>query len=274
MGAIRVGFEWDRVVPAGWQEALDAAFPPSEHLSSFRLIWEPGDPWQPIQRWFVWQMRPAWALAARPDILKALEGPHPRSTGHYCAAGWCLCALKTNAWRDGPRVEGAASVDRLAWEVYRQTGAYGVRWWTLQGDHGGHRHRLDAVERKIAKLYGGASETPAPGDLPYAEFDRRALAKFLETDRVNRWKGLVRFHERGGAVMDAEARDLAERAGELMWGWLESQVQKISDTTSKAGWKAIADTVPRTPWAAEPRVDLDAERQATVEHVAGNLTAA
>lgn len=272
MSGVRVGMEWTREAPTAWQEALDRAFQPSEHLSSFYLRWEPGDRWQPIGRWMIWQLRPL--RFTRPDVLKALQGPHPRSAGHYCAPGWCLCALKTNAWRGGATLPGAAMIDRGTWEVFRETGRYGTRWWTLQGTAGGHRHRLDPVEQQVCKLRGAPTATPAPGDLPYAEFDNRAFYKIAETDRVNRWKGLARFHERGSEVLEREARDAATAAGELLWGWLESQVQHTHEAVGAKGWKALAEAAPRVPWAPEPCMDMDATRESVVTESADALAGA
>ena len=76
---------YDPVAPsalAEWQADVDRVVPPSETLSGLLLRYEDGDPWRPINRLFLWQ---TWPLENTPlDLLVALRGPHPRSTGHYC----------------------------------------------------------------------------------------------------------------------------------------------------------------------------------------------
>src|SRR5688500_5172038 len=86
---------------AAWQRELDAATYQGEKLSRLVIRFEPGDPWQPIHRFLLWQCLDPLVTPIEPWILKALNGPSPRSTGHYCSAGWCLCDLKREKWVGG-----------------------------------------------------------------------------------------------------------------------------------------------------------------------------
>lgn len=236
---ITVGLEYERALPEQWERSLWAIAPPSNFLTYLRLVWEPGDAWERVERWMIYQMRAPRLV--RPEVLKELRGPSPRSTGHYCAAGYCMCAMKTNLWRGG----AARLIDYAQWRLFQQTGHYGTRWWTIQGDQGGHRHRLDRIESKVSRMHGGPEDTPAPGDLPYADFDMRVWRKVAERDRVRLWKGVTDYVNRNHAQMDAEERDEGERAQTMLWGWLESQVKQTLQKIGTSGIRALKDAAPR-----------------------------
>lgn len=223
--------------PALWQAELQKYFPKNDQVSWLHLRWEPGDVWEPVQRWVIWHMRAPRLIANREDLLAELRGPHPRSQGHACFPGQCPCALKANRWVDGT----VGLIDRATWELFQETGHYGTRWWVIQGNQGGHRYRLDAIERKIARIKTGKSDTPAPGDLPYADYDGRVLAKVLEADRLKLWKGLLDFTRRNHDQMDEEMRDLEQEANRLIWNWLDGQVDSAVEQIGRAGRHALAD---------------------------------
>src|SRR3990167_5277957 len=104
MTLVKVGLEYDRPVPEAWERAVWSVAPPSNFLSWLKLVWEP------VERWMIYQMRAPRFV--RPEMLKELRGPSPRSTGHYCAPGWCECAIKKNGWRGGAddRLRAVAAV--------------------------------------------------------------------------------------------------------------------------------------------------------------------
>lgn len=231
----------DRPVPYAWRDTLALHFPASEHVTHLHLRWEKGNPWEPINRFLIWHMYPVHAIA--PDLRKELMGPPPRSRGHYCADGWCLCERKQDRWTDG----AAFQIDQQQWELYRETGYYGQRWWVCQGDQGGHKYRLNDVEAKIARIATGRSSTPAAGDLPYADFDDRVLAKILERDRARMYAAVARWAEDAtvrGQMLTEEDRAGAQEANELLWKWLESQVGAKVDALSASDRMAIANQRP------------------------------
>lgn len=234
-----VNFEYSRDVPEAWERSLWTIAPPSNFLSWLKLRWESGDQWEPIQRWMIWQMR--HPKFVRPDLLAELKGPSPRSKGHYCGAGYCLCPVKKNAWRGG----AARQIDYAQWKLFQETGHYGTRWWCIQGSHGGHRHRLTPIEAKISRINRGPSDTPAPGDLPYADYDLRTFRKVAQLDRVRMWKGVAEYAERNHDTMDQEEQDEATQARWALWQWLESQVKQSVDGMGKIGANALKDAAPR-----------------------------
>ena len=221
----RVGMEYDRTPSEADERLVWAVAPPSEKLSWLKLVWEPGDAWQPIHRWIIWQMRP---VGKHPRMLHdVLHGPHPRSSGHYCAVGWCGCTMKANHWVGGP---ASGLVDRMTYELFQRTGCYGQRWWVVQGTNGGHRFQLDRVEAKLWKLHTGASDTPKAGDLPYAPIDRRVLRHLLDYDRLPLWKQAIAFGERNAGHLSAECQAEVEKARLALVQHMDNQADLFLDT--------------------------------------------
>ncbi len=255
---VKVGLEFDRPVPEAWERAVWLIAPPSNFLTWLKLDWWAGDTWEPVERWGIWQMRAPRLV--HPRVLAELRGPSPRSTGHYCAEGYCVFGtncnnpVKKNLWHGGR----ARQIDYAQWKLFQQTGHYGTRWWCIQGDQGGHRHRLDKIESRISRINGGPSDTPAPGDLPYADFDGRVFRKIAQLDRVRMWKGVGDYVHRNHAQMDAEERDEGEAANKAMWGWLESQVKRTVDKIGGSGARALKDHAPRLLGKPEKMLDEEA----------------
>lgn len=231
-------FRWTRDRDPRWQEMLDGITPRNTGLSWLWLEWEPGDLWEPVQRWFIWQMRPV--ARTNPEILHALKGPNPRSRGHYCAPGWCNCPKNTGLWRDSAN----PLVDRMTWEVFQKTGCYGTRWWAIQGNRGGHKYRMDPLESRISRMHGGPKDTPIPGDLPYAELDLRTVNKIAQLDRLKVHKGVIRYCDRKHEQMDQEEQQAKLEAQAEVWKWLQSQTEQTYDSISKKDWKEFREAIP------------------------------
>lgn len=263
---LSVGMEYERTPDPSWQAALDAIAPRSATLSWLLLRWEPGDPWQPIHRWAVYQMYPEGVIPER--VQEGLAGPHPRSRGHYCAVGWCRCrgsvrnGVKPNRWVDGP--ETAVGLSRQSWELYRQTGCYGRRWWIIQGPHGGHRADWTQIESKVARIRGLGTQPPAIGDLPYAEFNTRTFWSIYYWDRLRTWTRRYQqeFTRRGDAVFDREERDARESAQRMLGDWLERQIHGTTAEFRSALRKA--SEIPRPRDYEMSRVDEEQAEQAFI----------
>ena len=183
--------EYDRQPLAEWQASLDALHIPG----TARLIvaWEPGDVWQPIHRWMLWQLQP-WHLNQNTALKNELRGPHPRSRGHYCGPETgCQCVdefgqrVYSRTWKGGP----STLIDRrqyeLHWAHYKATGELVVprRFWVIQGDAGGHPFTVSMSEQKWRREHGMAPDVPSASDLPYVEFDRRVLTAL---ERYDLWR--------------------------------------------------------------------------------------
>jgi len=220
----------DRPAPTEWQDRLRRHFPVSDSLTGLYLRWEKGNPWEPINRWVVWQLYPVHAIDEQ--IRKELLDDSPRTHGHYCAEGWCLCPVLRDGWVGGH----VSCIDQQQWELYRETGYYGQRYWAIQGDQGGHKYRLNTIESKIAHIKTGKSSTPALGDLPYAEMDERTFDKLVERDRVRMYANVAAWgadYQARGAVMEEEDRAGVLEANELLWHWLESQITQTCESLTE-----------------------------------------
>ena len=255
--AVTVGLEYNRPLSEEWERRLWTIAPPSQFTSWLKLVWEPGDAWEPVERWMIYQMRAPRLIrpSDRASIMAQLRGPSPRAFGHYCAPQWCTCRVKLHAWRccanrgsaQCRQERHARSIDYMQWKLFQETGHLGKRWWCIQGDQGGHRHALDAVEQRVLRIMtkGRVSDTPAPGDLPYADFDARTFHKVAALDKVRLWKGVTDYVHRNHATMDAAERDEGEQAQQALWSWLESQVGRTVQTIGRAGVTALRDAAPR-----------------------------
>lgn len=233
---------------AEWQRALDRVFEPQDRISRLVIRWEPGDSWQPIQRFIIWQCVDPSIVETPPMVRRGFRGPHPRSMGHYCAPGYCFCGLDpkkqhTFAWRG----KANTPFDRATWELWRDTKLFGLRWWTIQGHRGGHRFVLDSqeYEAKILQMRYGLNQTPDPGELPYAPFDERVLNKIAQHDKVRSWTKAIDFAARNVDTLDRESLDDAIRAREQLSAWLDWGIEEAVDEHLPALKQYLRDTYGR-----------------------------
>lgn len=222
---------------ARWQAQLDHAVGYRPNLSRLLLRWEAGDPWEPIGRWVLWQALDPTRANVEPWLVKAVKGPSPRSRGHWCGEGYCLCRTPREAW-----VQGATRVvDTAAWRLYRETGYVGTRWWVIQGQFGGHRFQLDreldALEMRLRVQKGMPADTPAAGALPYAPFDNRVIDAIQRYRRAVDCFRALDHAERTGKIMDGEEAEQATAAAEALWEWTGLQAEQL--------WHEGAELVPR-----------------------------
>lgn len=181
--AARTLVEYERTPDPAWQAMLDTQHIPG--TARVVVAWEPGDRWQPIHRWCLWQMQP-WGFVDR-TIQSELRGPSPRSTGHYCAPGSCVCRVQTGRWKGG----AARLIDRRTWELhhwYRKTTGELVRprrFWVVQGHQGGHPFAVGMAEEKLRLSLGLPADVPSAGDLAFAEPDPRVMTAL---ERYDLWR--------------------------------------------------------------------------------------
>lgn len=243
---------YDPVAPsalAEWQADVDRVVPPSETLSGLLLRYEDGDPWRPINRLFLWQ---TWPLENTPlDLLVALRGPHPRSTGHYCGGkGWCpegvegepICRIPRYRWVGGP--SSARGISRQQYEIFRAIGRYADPYWVIQGDRGGHRKVLFDWEKEALELAteGRVRNVPEAGTLDYAPYDRRVREQLAAGDLLRQWeqRHFRAFTARTGGDVERYEADRRRALGPAWGAWLRSQVEEMFDE-GKSGWRALAN---------------------------------
>jgi hypothetical protein len=251
-----------------WQREIDRVFIPSDQLSRLVCRWEPGDVWQPIQRFVLWNcLDPVTATLATGDpavpdwIVRELRGPSPRVSGHYCAPGYCRCDLKYNRYVGG----AARAIDLATWQLYQETGLYGRRWWTIQGHKGGHRFVWDPdeLEAMLSKLKGGPAQTPDPGDLPYAPFDARCLDRIGALDQVRTWTRTLEFAARNADDLEAQQITEAVTARDALWQWIDWGIEEAWDEGGSAFKQHLTNTYGRAiPGDRTDDLDYeDVERQ-------------
>lgn len=260
--------EYDRVPRSEWQAALDAQHVPG--TARVVIAWEAGDVWQPIHRWFLWQLQP-WGLSQNDAVKRELRGPHPRSTGHYCApASGCGCVNEfgvpthVHAWKGG----ATRLIDRQTWELHRrierETGDLVIprRLWVIQGATGGHPFQISISEQKLRREQGLPEDVPSAGDLPYAEFDPRVL---VALERYDLWRYA---HGLGDPVTAAAQATLRRMQGSeidahrLMWSRWETLADEWADGAAHAARKDGLHNLRWNKVGEKPRtVDMAALRE-------------
>lgn len=253
--------EYDRTLPREWQAALDAQHVPG----TARLIvaWEPGDVWQPIHRWFLWQLQP-WHLSDAQEVKRELRGPHPRRHARL----EYVPAVVDGVHQLRPRmVGGARFIDRrtyeLHWDHYRATGELVIprRLWVIQGERGGHPFMIGQAEMKLRKEQGLPEDVPSAGDLPYAEFDGRVLRALERYD-------LFRYAHGLGNPLTSAAEATIRRmhadevaAHRLLWAKWEGLAEEWADGAAHAARKDGLHYHRWRPVGTKARaVDVDAQR--------------
>jgi hypothetical protein len=241
-------FIHDREAPEDWTRDLRSWSPQSDEHGFLSLVWEPGDPWIPAQRWALYEMLHPRNVDI--DILEELEGPHPRSEGHMCTASarvpkqyQCLCRRKLETWRGGPCI----MITLTQWNLFRRTGYYGVPFWVIQGSQGGHQFQFGEHEQKLLRLRGLPSEAPRPGMLEYAPYDSRVAKKVQRHNKlVLMGKTLGEFKKMMGKDYDAYRETLARELRTEVVEHLETQMQEAAELFIRAADKGEMDDQRRT----------------------------
>ena len=228
--------EYDRTPRPEWQAALDATHVPG--TARLYLAWEPGDVWQPIHRWFLWQLQP-WHLSDDVARKQELRGPHPRTNAQLVY----LPATINGRNELRPRLKGGPCtlIDRRTWELHRQiereTGELVIprRLWVIQGDAGGHPFMVSSEDQALRTLQG-VPDVPAAGDLPYAEFSPLVL-KALERYDLWRWangRDPMTAHVRAHVN---RLRDTELEANKLRWTQWDDFTREMADGMAFAARK-------------------------------------
>lgn len=229
----RVGLTYGREPDPEWQEALDRIAERSEMLSSLVIWWEPGDAWEPVQRWIIYNLIPPRAIP--PRVFEQLGGVHPRSSGHPCVGRvgghtYCMCRKPRGRWVDGP----APLITRTAWEIFQRFGGWARPYYVVQGSAGGHRYKWHPWEAKLSQMVGGPPDTPAPGDLPYAEPDLRTWAAIKKADLALKHRMTLTAIAGGVVAADLEATEAAKHCAAELLRWMGDQCEAHAGELSSA----------------------------------------
>lgn len=225
-------FRWDRTPDPAWQAALDQAFPRASNGSGVVVRWQPGDLESPVQRWVVDQWLPVSQCYSM-DFANGTRVPIP-VMGHY------LRELARN------RAELPPWLARIH-RVVQDHGCLPVPLWIVQGTDGGHPVTFGTVDRIWAQYRTGSADAPAPGSLPYADFDGRVVQGLVERDR---WRGVW-----NSALAEAEGRE--EEA--------ERRVRRLIDESTQASMAEVIERVAPSVLANAPRDGVEYDYQGEID---------
>lgn len=271
--------ERDREVPPAFAARLSDVFPRVGRLPWLKARWEAGDPWQPIGRWVIWSLVDVSVFDEEfaSVLLPELQGPSPRSEGHYCADGWCQCPTfvvgaggvfetreKPNCWVGGL----TQTIDYETWKVFQETGCYGRRFWIVQGSKGGVPRSYDGVERQIARMAGLPDAPPAIGDLPYAPLDERVIKQLVARDRLRDAKGIASERLTTSKHWQAEDEARARAAAAQVYEWLGERVAESADEAAHAMKQLYGGMILAPHGTPMPSLDKDAARESFINETA------
>jgi broad specificity phosphatase PhoE len=138
--------------------------------------------------------------------------------------------------------------DRLTYDLYRRTGQYGQRWWTIQGYGGGHRYALTETESKVLNIanQGKQKQFPPAGELPYADFDDRVIRAIGAIQQVAVWHRVCEKADLLEKRWDAEQKAAAQVARGHLADWLDHQWSGTWEDF-KGDYKAALRNIPAPP---------------------------
>lgn len=266
------GWVRDRAVPEAFTRRLAEVFPRVEGQPWLLARWEPGDPWDRIERWTIWEVAPWSAIPLEDQALvrAAMEGPNPRSTGHYCAAGHCPCDVKKNRWTGG-RHEGADYIRQ--WEIHRECAQRGEPGfprmiWVVQGEAGGHPLVMDTIEQQLAQAAGLPAQYPTVGALPFAPLDERVIRGLITQDRLRDAKGQLRDRYRTGAEMAREQAERAQQAADSIFEFIMAHTAASAEEWAYWERRETGAYVAGRHGEPTPVLDRDAIKRQFIEDLA------
>lgn len=252
--------DYARTPDPAWQAALDAATMTGdgEQVARLWLQWVPGDPWQPVHRWFVFQLQP-WAHVPL-HIKRELLGPHPRTNAMLVYQPKVI----NGVIEQRPTILGGPcrSVDRLQWEMHRAyERAYGLRvfpryTWVIQGDAGGHPFQTGS-EEKMLRAAQGIPDVPSAGDAPYAPFDSRVIAAITRYDLWRYAHGLGDPLTATAEIQIARQVATERDANRMVWAMKEAVGAEVADGMAFAArqdglhyhrWRPVGVKPRETDW--------------------------
>jgi len=260
-------FRWDWQPEPAAQAALDeiAAVPANRRVPWLKLVWEPGEIEEPVQRWFIYEMLPPAQLlkdrsaASRfhtSELFKVLEGPPPRSL-----RSWKELEGKWRWVSESP-------VTQLQWDLWHETGCFGMPFWIVQGIWGGHKRWFNHIEQRVLRLHRHSASVPPPGALPFAEWDNRTVSALAEQRRLREvFDALGNRDLEVSTALDHRVKRsaLAKQTGIELLAWLDRQIAAGVDE-SKHLWRT--SDLPTSDSAAITDQQMEQAEQEFVEYFA------
>ena len=256
-----------------WQEELDQLAPRSGESHWLKIHWFAGWDYEPVQRWRIFEMIPAPYRGVPAEIMEDLRGFSPRhpENGKWTTPGFQVLQEE----QDTKRWYSWSSVDFDQWTMFQETQCFAIPVWIIQGDKGGHRWRLSTTEIGVLEEGGIESpELPLPGDLPYADYDRRTFIQLAEFDKLRKWNQSTSWDDRGmtktvaGLWVRGERVAAEQEYNKRLMKHLEGQIENAVEDMSRQGLPGFSDL---PPGDRNYNRNEDAEDQAFVEETATSL---
>ena len=260
-----------REVDPAWQQELDQLC--TGHSHSLKIHWFAGWDYEPVQRWRIFEMIPEPYRGVPLEMLEDLRGFSPRhpDNGKWITPGYQVLEEE----QDITRWYSWSSVDFDQWTLFQETQCFAVPVWIIQGDKGGHRWRLSTTEIGVLQESGIESpELPLPGDLPYADYDRRTFTQLAEFDRLRKWNMNTSWDDRGmtktvaGLWVRGERIAAEQEYNKRLMKHLETHIENAVGEMSRQSLPGFSDL---PPGDRNYNRDEDAEDQAFVEETATSL---
>lgn len=214
-----------RVVPVEWEKELAEISSPQDHFVWLKLVYEEGYPWEPVERYMIYQMTPARLMTKgtlMEAILEQLQDPDPPSAhGNYYDTVLEEFVRNPDCY-----------ITERAWHMYRETGCWGRPYWVIQGEKGGHKRWFTTVEKQLLRLAKLPTEPPAPGDLPYAEWDDRVKKQLQILDMLRGEHGERRRAAavaKGHSVQEEHEKEQQLELRKRLLSFLHEQVHQVAD---------------------------------------------
>ena len=250
-------FRRNREPEPAWVEALAQIAPRNDQVPWALILWEPGETWDPVQRWMIREMDPALQYYDAEEIAM-YEGPSPRTMGHWEMNG------AERYWKSS----APPGFSLRKWELYRQYKCISSRVWVVQGPNGGHPFAVSQAEEAFLKAMGlPGADTPRPGQLPYAEPDARTWRRLAEYDRLRKWESALTWNDRRETKTKAGLhvrRDLQteyQQFGKAMLDFFTEGLKEAIDSVPRGTLEALYDAAPKT----DEKTDYEAIEQRFVE---------
>lgn len=233
---------FNRVVPIEWEKELAEISPPNGRFLWLKLQYRAGYPWEPIERYMIYQMTPAHLMEVKAGqkpslmsvILEQLQDPDPPSAhGNFYDKQFDNGDGTTGKFIRNPD----CLITEHAWQLYRETGCWGRPYWIIQGDKGGHKWEFTKAEKKLLMQAGLPRDPPRAGDLPYAEWDDKVKAKLMLLDMLRGQHGERRRAAavaKGHSVQEEHEKELQLELRKNLVKFLADQVSEIAPDAHKA----------------------------------------
>lgn len=235
-------FTWKREPDPSWVEALARIAPRNDQIPWLLIYWEPGETWDPVQRWMIREMDPALKYYDAEEIA-LYDGPSPRTMGFWEGEG------RTRRWKS----EAPPGFSLRRWELYQQYKCISSRVWVVQGPNGGHPFALSQAEQAFLQSMGAPdADTPAPGSLPYAEPDQRTWRRLGEYDRLRKWQSDLTWNSRredkteAGLIVRRDIMAEYQKFGQAMLNFFTEGLKEAIDSVPRGTLEKLYDLAPKT----------------------------